>query len=225
MAAAEKGLALARQDRGLSRVVYLLAQMVNAARSTDFEGWLERNGLGRESAASPLSLIAGFAESMDVYLRAKRKRTDIGEMAQLAATETLGELVSQHTSGLWGDSTQTVQAALTQFSTPAGFGVLAQRFFGRFTERYLGYHLSRELSLHVGISQRFSDPAAHSEFLDKLGAHCREVAQIVEIFAPGWYSKSKFETGLSERSAAGFTDYCLDKLRSEIKRRGGADGR
>jgi hypothetical protein len=51
------------------------------------------------------------------------------------------------------------------------------------------------------------------------------VALIVKQFSAGWHSKSKFETGISERSARGFSAYALTKIRDEIKRRGQRDVR
>lgn len=220
MKAAEKGLELAKSDAGLSHAIWLMAQMVMAAREDNLVAAFTERSIDAGDATSAIDIIAGFSEAMDHHLAETCSRTDIGEMAQLAASETLSALVGETADGLFGESRESVQQALREFSTKSGFATLAYTFFSRFTERYLGYHLSRELSQHVGINQRFSDPAAHSEFLEKLGAHSRQVALIVREFAGGWYSKSRFETGISKRSARGFASYSLTKIRDELRRRG-----
>ncbi len=225
LAAAEKGLEQAKGDAGLAHAVWLLAHVALAARTDDFQAALAAKGVEVPTGATVVDIVAGLSDAMDRQLRATRGRTDIGEMAQLAAAESIAELVGRESASLFGPSPETVQAAFRRFSSKDGFGDLAHSFFSRFVERYLGYHLSRELSRHVGENQRFRDPDAHSEFLDRLQSHSRQVALILKDFSPGWYSKSKFETGISERSARGFSAYALTKIRDEIKRRGQRDVR
>jgi hypothetical protein len=58
-----------------------------------------------------------------------------------------------------------------------------REFFARFTERYLNYYLSRQLSVHVGRNARFETLDDHSAFNSALRVHCHEVAKIVETFA------------------------------------------
>lgn len=221
--AAEKGLDLAKSDPGLAHAVWLMAHLTLAARESDFAGALAAKGIELPSGATALDIVAAFSEAMDKHLGVQRSRTDIGEMAQLAAAESISALVGEQAKGLFGSSPESVQDAVRSFSTKGGFADLAHSFFARFTERFLGYHLSRELSQHVGENQRFRDPAQHTEFLDRLGAHSRQVALIVKQFSAGWYSKSRFETGISERSARGFAAYSLTKIQQELKRRGRRD--
>lgn len=221
--AAEKGLDLAKGDPGLSHAVWLLAHLTLAARESDFAGALAAKGVDLPAGATALDVVAAFSDAMDKHLGVHRSRTDIGEMAQLAAAESLSALVGEKATGLFGPSPESVQAAVRSFSTKDGFSDLAHSFFARFTERFLGYHLSRELSQHVGENQRFRDPAQHTEFLSRLGAHSRQVALIVKQFAAGWHSKARFETGISERSARGFAAYSLTKIQQELQRRGRRD--
>src|SRR5206468_3210588 len=117
-----------------------------------------------------------------------------------------------------------VRRAVRTFSTRKGFAFLAGAFFARFAERFLLYHLGRELSLHVGGNGRFADPRAHTAFVDDLGIHCREAAVIVKEFAAGWYSRANFVAGITERQAAGFAAHCVEKLEAELAVRGGRDG-
>src|SRR6185437_6281163 len=117
-----------------------------------------------------------------------------------------------------------VHSAIRGFSTRKGFSVLAHEFFARFTQRFLLYHLGRELPLHVGGNGRFADPSAQTSFVDDLEIHAREAAIIVKTFAGDWYSKANFEEGITERQARGFTAHCLTKLEMELDRRGARHG-
>jgi hypothetical protein len=116
-----------------------------------------------------------------------------------------------------------VQDAVRSCSTKTGFADFAHDFFSRFTQRYLAYHLSRELPNHVGDGRRFGTTAEHTEFVSQLKVHCREAAIIVKEFAGGWYSKANFEGGITRFKAKGFIHVALKKIRSELKVRGERD--
>ena len=145
-------------------------------------------------------------------------------MGQLAVVETLTSLIGDRSTSLFGTTPAEVQQAVHDFSTKKGFSTLAYDFFSRFTQRYLTYHLGRELSNHVGGNGRFANPAEHTEFVSQLATHCREAAIIVREFSGGWYSKANFEDGISETKARKFVNFALKKLRKELKIRGERDG-
>ena len=138
-------------------------------------------------------------------------------MAQMAAAECLTSILTERSRSLFGTSAAEVQDATRSCSTKTGFAVLAHDFFSRFTQRYLTYHLSRELPNHVGEGQRFGTPAEHTEFVNQMKVHCREAAVIVKDFAGGWYSKANFEGGISRTKAKGFVHVALryDRNKSE----------
>ncbi|MBN9517036.1 hypothetical protein J0H58_00730, partial [bacterium] len=144
---------------------------------------------------------------------------DLGEMARLAAAETLTALVGDHAADLFPGGAE-VHDAVRGFATRNGFAALAHDFFARFVRRFLLYHLGRELSHHVGGNGRFRDPAGHAAFVADLDVHCREAAVIVRDYAGGWYAKARFEGGVSPARARGFAAYCLVKLRRELDARG-----
>jgi hypothetical protein len=222
--AARTGLELARGDVGLSHSLYLLTQITQAARQEDFAAALAEAGLKVSAAPTTFDLVAAYSEAMDGRLRARAARTDVGEMAQLAACESLSALVAERSQGLFGTTAVEVQRAVRELSTQAGFSALAYDFFSRFFQRFLTYHLGRELSNHVGPKQRFAGPQDHTEFVQALRTHCRESALILRTFAGAWYSKHNFGGGISERKAAGFTAHALTKLRAEFQVRGGRGG-
>jgi hypothetical protein len=221
--AAAQGLEQALKDKGVAKTVFLLAKTVLAARLQDFGAELNAAGIGVQGAPSVIELTCAFSEAVDVHLRSTGQRTDIGEMARLAAVESLTSLLRDKAGNLFQIGPADVQAAAKSFSTPAGFRNLFHDYFSRFTERFIGYHLGRELSFHVGGNGRFASPEAHSEFLKDMGLHCRQAALIVKKYAEEWYSKNNFLNGIDETAATRFTAHCMKKLRAELLARGGRD--
>jgi hypothetical protein len=220
MHAAETGLKLADGDEGLKHTFYLLSQVALASRQDDFLVALKDAGITIAHEPSVLSLVSSFTSAVDDHLRQTRSRTDIGEMAQMAAAETLTSLLRERSKSLFGTTSAEIKDAVREYSTTAGFANLAHDFFSRFTQRFLIYHLSRELPNHVGEGKRFRTPAEHSQFVDRLKAHSRQAAVIVQQFAGGWYSKTNFEGGITPRKAQGFVHVALKKLQKELKLRG-----
>ena len=220
MKAAEKGLEIAATDEGMRHSIWLLAQITLAAKEDDFSAALGRIGVDVPDGPSVFDIVGGFSESVDDALQQSHGRTDIGEMAQMAAVETLTTLCAARSTTLFGTTAADVQNAVRSFSTRAGFSDLAHDFFSRFTRRYLTYHLSRELPQHVGAGQRFVDPQSHSEFLQSLNTHCRQAALIVKEFSGGWYSKTNFETGITPTKARNFAHVAMKKMRAEFRRQG-----
>lgn len=223
MHATQRGLKLADSDEGLRQTFFLLSQLANAARQQNFRSALGHIGIDVLGEPGVLSIVAGFTEAVDRHLRTSRSRTDIGEMAQMAAAECLTSVLTQRSRTLFGTTAGEVQDAARSFSTKTGFADLAHDFFSRFTQRYLTYHLSRELPNHVGEGQRFAVPAEHAEFVRQLKVHCREAAVIVKDFAGGWYSKANFEGGISRAKAKAFIHVALIKIRRELEVRGQRD--
>ena len=110
--------------------------------------------------------------------------------------------------------------AFRSLSTPKGFSALAHEFFARFAQRFLHYHLDRELSHHIGGNGRFPDRRARDEFAADLEIHCREAAIIVKKYSADWFSKAKFADGIGEAEARKFARTCTTKLRKELLIRG-----
>ena len=235
--ASDAGLARAKGDDGLGYTFYLLTQITQAARKSDFTRALDRVGVRTPSLALAATeqvapkgtadtiydLVANFTGAVDRHLRRFRTRTDIGELALRAAAESLTSLCAGPSQTLWGTSEETVQQSLKALSTKAGFGRLSREFFARLSREYIVYHLSRELSNHVGQSRRFANVAEHNEFLRALDHHCRTSTTVLEDFAGTWYSKHNFRGGITRRKAQGFVAHALDKMREALRYRGGPD--
>jgi hypothetical protein len=223
-AAAVSGLERGRWDRGVAHVIFLLARTAVAARQPRFEDELSALGIAVPPAPTLFDLTAGFTTALqDWHAANPGARTDLGEMATLAGAESITFCVGDRAAGLFPTGAE-VQDAVRDLSTLNGFAAFGHDYFARFTRRFLLYHLGRELSQHVGGVGRFADSSAHTAFVADLETHCREAAVIVREYVGKWYSKAKFETGISERRAQDFSAYSLEKIRRELKVRGAQCG-
>src|SRR5262249_44400875 len=146
--------------------------------------------LNVSSRPTLLEIVAAFTSAVDHHVRESGKRSDLGEMAQHAASETLAFLAGRDLPSLFGPTATDVQQALAKLGTSARFSIVARDFFSRLTNRSLGYFLSRELSKHVGPNKRFAAVINRSDFNAALDRHCREASRIIKEFSGGWYGKT-----------------------------------
>jgi hypothetical protein len=224
--AAEASLqSVAASDPAFLQAFWLLTQVPLAARGPAFAEDLRRLGLEVPDQPSFMDVAAAFSQAVDQYIRQRGGgRTDLGEMAQLAAVESL--------TATWGrpcrlcsDQRLTkCKRAFGRFSSADRFSVLAREFFARLTRRYLDYYLSRELANHIGPELCFRDDQVRSEFDDALDQHCWEVSRIIEAFAAGWYGKNVYRgDGLTPDGIRKFAPVALRKIRTELRKRRDAD--
>jgi hypothetical protein len=224
-AAAVDGLDQAQGDEGIAHCLFMLARLSLAARGEEFADNLRQEGLVVSDQPDLFDIVAAFSSAIDGYLDRKQRRTDLGEMAEMAAIAALTNQLGQRSASLYGSTAAEVRQAAQGISTDRGFGTLAHEFVAGFVERFLGYHLGRELSLHVGGNGRFADPEEHNEFVSRLGTHCREIAAIMRRYAADWFSKenSPAGSGVTPAAARRFTDHVLKKVRGQISHRGERD--
>lgn len=221
--AAEAGLRQAANDDGVARVVWLLSQLPLAARNPNYVQHLTALGVDVAGAPGLVELIGAFTDAVDAHVGRWGERTDLGEMAQMAAAETLTSILGQRTQSLFGTSSEDVRRELAALATTKQFGTLARDFFAGLTRRYLTFFLSRELSNHVGGNRRFANVTEHRDFNQALDLHCRQASRIVEEFAGGWFSKTNWEQGITPDNTKRFTAVALKKLRAEIKKGQGTE--
>lgn len=224
--AALDGFRKVRKDEGMAYTYFLLARLACCARDEDSVAALRGEGLVLSDQPDLFELAAAFTEAVDLHLQCRHQRTDLGEMAQLAGIEALTDRLHQQSASLFGTTPAEVRVAVQRLSTETGFGLLTHLYFARFTQRFLTYHLGRELSHHVGGNGRFADPVEHNEFLRRLNIHCWEAAAILRDYAGGWYSKALApgHSGITRSEVARFLGYSLTKLHGELQRRGARDG-
>ena len=217
--AAHIGLQRAKGDEGLSYSFWLLCQIPLAAKQTDFGKALRGLGLNVPDLPSAFDVAAAFTGSVESHTRQMRTRTDIGEIGQLSAAECLTATATQGAKGLFCSEAEDLQKTFRERATQKNFGYFAQDFFARFTNRFLTYHLSRELSNHVGEGRRFANIGEHEQFKESLELHCRQTAQIVREFAGTWHSKTNYESGITPLKAKHFVAHAMTKLSDELTRR------
>ena len=222
MEASQEGLSKAANDPGLVHAVWLLTQIPLAARGENFVSNLRNLGLEVSNTPSFLEVTGAFTGAVDAHLRRSGGRTDLGEMAQMAAAETLTALGMSKTQSLFGTTPADVQRAFKTFSTNQQFSSLAREFFGRLSRKHLTYYLSRTLSNYVGGDGRFANVSEHVQFNEALDLHCRQASLIIERFSGGWFSKTNFKGGITPEKTAGFVHVALKKIRAELARGGHA---
>ena len=217
--AAKAALAAAPNDAAFVRAFWLLTQLPLAARSASYLAALRGLGLAVETAPTLIGLGSGIADAVDLHVAAAGGASDIGEMAQAAAVESLTAMVGRDLPELFGTTPDDVQLGLGRFAGRDRFAALTRDFFSRLLRRHFDYYLSRELPAHVGADRRFASVAAHAEFDRALELHCRETTRIVEAFAGGWYSKANFEGGITPAKASRFIRIALNKIDAELRKR------
>jgi hypothetical protein len=214
----------AAEDAGLVHCMWLLTQIPLSAKERGFADRLRDLGLQVSGRPLLLEIVGAFHDTVDAHLRNRGGRSDLGEMAQMAAAESLTALITERTPSLFKSTPEDVQGAIRSLSSPTQFRVLSHEFFSRFIRRYLGYFLSRELSNHVGGDGRFVNIDQHAEFNQALELHGRQAARIVETFAGGWFSKTNYEGGITPDKTAGFVHVALKKIGAELAKGNLADG-
>lgn len=218
--AAEHGLNVAARDETLVHAFWLLTQLPLAARRSDFLQRLKDLGLEVSGGGSLMEIVGAFTKAVDSHAQRLGRRSDLGEMAQHAAAQTLTSLVGRELPGLFGATPQDVQRALGSLGNSDRFSILARDFFSRLTYRSLAYFLSRELSKHVGPEKRFTSMQEHSRFNAALDLHCREASRIIKEFSSQWHGKTLYQNAeISREKAGGFAHVAFKKLRAELRRR------
>lgn len=231
VAASDAGLERAKRDEGLAYCLHLMATLARAATARDFRAALASIGVleaiatiettDRSAHPSPpytvFELVAGFSSEVDRHLRHARARTDIGEMAQLAACESLSALCARPDGTLFHSDRGPVQESLRKLGHREGFAALAHEYFARFTRRYLEYHLSRELSNHVGQHRRFTGASDHNVFLRDLDDHCHKRTAVIRRSAGEWYGTNDFRRNLTLRKTKAFTAQAVGWARDALR--------
>ena len=213
--ASRRGLDDAADDPALVHSFWLLTQLPLCARKANFVEELAKIGVSVASEPTLMELVGGVSDAVDAHIYRAGGRTDLGEMAQMGAAESLTSVLGQRTASLFGTTAEDVRRELARLGTPANFSGVARDFFARLTERYLTYFLSRELSHKLGTVR------ANRQFREALSRHCKEASKIVETFAAEWFSKANYQGGITPRKAAGFVSHAMTKLAAELQKGAG----
>jgi hypothetical protein len=216
--AAERGLNLAKEHKAMVEAFWLLTQLPSAAREADFAAALRNCGLQIPDNPGLMDLVGAVSDAIDARIPNNSGRTDLGEMAQTAASEVLVEVITARTHGLFATTADDVKRAVAGLGTVKEFGILARQFYARITDKVLQYYVSRTTADQVGNGSRFATLAAKAEFDSALALHCSEASKIVEAFAGEWFSKTNWQNeGISRENARGFTHVAMQKMVDELK--------
>jgi hypothetical protein len=218
-AAAESQMIDASSDQAVRYAVWLLTQIPIAARCSEFSLELKKIGLLVSERPRLVEIAAAMVDAVDRHVASTGGRTDLGEMAQLSAVESLNAVAGHELSDLFGTTADKTKAALGGLGTEKQFSVLARDFFARLCRRQLAFFLSRELSQHVGANGRFHTIRDHRDFEAALDLHCREASRIIKEFAGEWFSKHTYEGGITPDKAARFAHVAFKKIREELRHR------
>jgi hypothetical protein len=222
--AAETALQAASQDPVFLHSFWLLTQIPLAARGAEFAPDLHRLGVHVSGQPSLMDVVAALSLAVDRHAREVGGRTDLGEMAQMAAVESLTAAVVPSLPSLFEPEPAEVQRAIGQLAGGDRFSGLAREYLARLTQRTLLYFPSRELGNHIGAGERFASDGARSEFDAALNLHCREASRIIEAFAGGWYGKNVYHgDGLTPQHIRKFAAVAFGKIRSELRKRRDAE--
>jgi len=216
--AAQLSMIDASDDEVVRHSFYLLTQVPLAARSADFVHALRRTGLDVGTNPDLIEIGTAMMGTIDRFILSRGVRTDYGEIAQLAAVESLQAVVGRELDDLLG-ADQRLRTTLAGFAEPRQFAVMARDFFARLTRRHLNFYLSRELLAHVGAGQRFPSLMEHEAFESALDLHCREASRIIKEFSAGWFYKHTAEGGIDRELAGRFVHVAAGKVRDELVRR------
>ena len=216
--AAERGLKEAAKDKGLVEAIWLLTQLPLAAKSGNFIDSLRGAGLDVSDSPSLMEIVGAFSDAIDKKLSNNGGRTDLGEIAQMAASETMTKIIGSRTQSLFGTTSEDVANAFSKLATNKQFSLFAREFFSRLTNKYLNYFVSRTVAHHIGEGRRFRTLAQQGAFTKALATHSHEASIIVEEFSGGWFSKTNWENrGISRKDALGFAHVAMKKIVAELK--------
>lgn len=217
--AAEQQMAYAGNDAGVIHSFWFLTQLPIAARKADFARELKALGLLVSAQPTLIEIATQMMLAIDRTVAAEGGRTDLGEMAQLSAVESLNAIGGRQLLDFFEVSGNRTKIALAGLGTEKQFAVLARDFFSRLARRQLNYFLSRELSRHVGANSRFRTIQEHRAFEAALDLHCREASRIIKEFSGEWFSKRMYQGGIDRDEAGNFAHVAFDKLRAELRER------
>src|SRR3954453_2043552 len=131
--AAEESFQRASTDPAFLHAFWLLTQIPLAARGPAFAANLRRLGLAVADQPSLIEVLGAFSGAVDRYAQKHGGRTDLGEMAQIAAVESLSAIVGPSLTSLFGAGPEDVQRAVGRFASGDRFSQLAREFFARLT--------------------------------------------------------------------------------------------
>jgi predicted alternative tryptophan synthase beta-subunit len=123
--AAEASFKRASYDPAFLHSFWLLTQIPLAARSSRFAEDLRRLGVPVPDRPGVMDLGAAISEAVDQHAREHGGRTDLGEMAQMAAVESFTAVLGANLPSLFAPTPEEVQRAVGRLASGTAFSILA----------------------------------------------------------------------------------------------------
>lgn len=232
MGAARKAFIAVGEDAGFRQAGYMLVDLALAGNKADAAKQLADLGVKVAEHTSVAEVAMQISQEMDRRIDATRKRTDFGEMAQLALVGVLVEHVQKHLPPKlpllpqMTPSRDDVLKAFKELSKEKKFGAVARRFCAKLTDGTLNYFLSKTLATQIGEGQRFTTTNQVTEYEAGMRRHCEEASAIMEDFAAKWFSKRRYMGGgkISRDTVDRFAWFGMQKMRLELEVRAKKDG-
>lgn len=201
------------EDRGVVEATWFLIRLPIVAREEDLPAALRRLGLKVEDSPGLFDIVAAVSDAVDGGVPISH-RTDLGEMAQTALSETLIHEFGNRVANLYGEDVAEVHRAFSATATVKQFGRMAVAYMSRFVGKVLNYFVSRTLADHVGESRRFRTLEDQAAFTDAVNVYAGEVAAGIDDYAGRWFAKWKERTEgrISREEAGAFLSHAADKL-------------
>lgn len=219
--ASSEALRAGIKDGGLSFVFYFLTQLALSTRRTQPREALAALGLRLPDSPTNLDLTVEVHRLIDEHFKKAGQRSDVAEMAQLAAGETLANYLRNRPRDLFASSETQLFSDLHQLGSQRTFGEVSRAFFSNFMSRMLGFYLSKFVL--PGGRQRLVNSADDlTQFNIALKQHTYQRAAVIHQFAEKWFSKTEFERGIDENNTRRFVAYACRKLENEFLQ--GMDG-
>jgi hypothetical protein len=188
-----------------------------ASRSKDFLSILAEHNLKLPTSAGLMDFIGLLDETIDRCLRRSGHRSHLAEMARYSAIDCMNETFSSRTPSLFGNDVEMTRQSIKKHTTRRTFSTIGQKFWGCFLSRFLDYHLSREVSNHIGQEKTFTTIDKYNSFRFAFDRHCKETIAIVKDFSGGWPSVTEFKEGITaENVRTKYLPIALKKIKSEL---------
>lgn len=183
--AARRALDAAGEDPALTEAFAFLVQISAAGADEDFDAALGM--LNREGAREPtaVQILGAIPETIRCRREGDDRRTEVGGLAVLAATEVLSEALREHLDDLFAANGAETKRAVADLARSDGARRLVPAFLGTFLYRCLAYFLSRESGNRVGEQRRFACSEELSAFNRDLKTFCVAAAGAAVTNTPG----------------------------------------
>ena len=223
--AADKAFECIQKDPGFAEAAALLTQLAVSAKKPDPSAHLAQHGFSLSERSSIAEVADAIHRTLDAKTQARGSQTDFGEVAQNALVGAVTRHLQDNIGPLFTPTASEVHGALAKLGKPSEFAGLARTFFDCLSRNCLEYFLSKTLHSRVGAGHRFATTAQVADFQEAMAKHTSEASVIVERFCGEWFSKNRFTGGgdITRQTSAKFGWYAIQKVRSEMRVRAGAD--